>query len=552
MGALAGGAVGGLPGAAIGGLAGVAGGAALHQNMDDNNNDLQFRKQQLQQAQRDFDSARAGTNGGQMISTPYGPAPVAPQSVESAQAEFVKQIGFMNRALAAHNQITAKPPKSPVLPDLKTHQHRQPRDRTDEIAASFEKTLQSAQDGLYSLKERLTTDPQEKAMYEHFQNDDDDKSKTAAINDSYAAGKYGAVNSDIAKARRDQLLQIQADTKTEKDALINRQEDAAMSAQALALKTSDLQNQEDIVKGSLDLARTSDEKKALNDQLIDLQNQQVAAQLQAVLASKDSTDAEKKIAAARLALLPQLAAQAKAKNAQDNAGPIAAYLNAMPKTVDDIGESLQTAAVQGLGSLTDGIAAAINGTGTLKSAFSSLAMSIVTDLEKIVIEEEIVKPLANLLTGGSGGGGGLLGSIAKGIGGLFGGDFDPSTLASPALNIASAIPDQLPVSSIDLSGSLAGFRANGGATAPGNYMVGERGPEVVSIGAPANVTPTRALNALGGGGGNGTTINSTVNGVNDPALVRQLAAQTIFQALPATLRMSSDNTVKRLNRPTMR
>jgi hypothetical protein len=54
------------------------------------------------------------------------------------------------------------------------------------------------------------------------------------------------------------------------------------------------------------------------------------------------------------------------------------------------------------------------------------------------------------------------------------------------------------------------------------------------------------------GGGGAVTVNSTVYGVNDPAQVRAMSTQTIAQATPALMKMSSNQTTKDLNRPRMR
>jgi len=452
-------------------------------------------------------------------------------------------------------QPDAKPTPTPTstLPPLKTP--KGPKDRGPNQQATFDKQMGAEQQNQYSLQEQLATDPAIKANFERQQisydygnfdmatgKSDESGQKDQEIDDEVNTKKITAAQGDELKAELDKIGWL-------KIAVTNRQLDAQQAKDALALTTSQITNQEDVLNGDLALARTSADKKALNEQLIDLQNQQVAAQLDATIASKDSSATEIQIAQARKALLPTLLAQAKQKNANDNSGPLATYLNAMPKTVDEIGESLQTAAVDGLGSLTTGIEAAINGTGTLKSAFSSLATSIITDLEKVVIEEDIVKPLASLL-GGSSGGGGILGSLAKGLGsalGLASGAGEFAAVDGMADSSISSIIASNPIAALPLPG-----RANGGVTAPGDYLTGERGPEIVSIGAPANVTPTRALNALGGGGASSVNVNATVSGVNDPAMVKRLSAQTIAAAAPALLRMASDTTMARTRARKMR
>jgi hypothetical protein len=66
---------------------------------------------------------------------------------------------------------------------------------------------------------------------------------------------------------------------------------------------------------------------------------------------------------------------------------------------------------------------------------------------------------------------------------------------------------------------LAGARASGGPVSAGkSYLVGEDGPEVLSMGSQSGrVIPNDAL-----GGGGGTTINLTINGVIDEAMVAKI------------------------------
>jgi hypothetical protein len=66
---------------------------------------------------------------------------------------------------------------------------------------------------------------------------------------------------------------------------------------------------------------------------------------------------------------------------------------------------------------------------------------------------------------------------------------------------------------------LAGARAAGGpVSANKSYLVGEDGPEVLSMGSQSGrITPNDAL-----GGGGGTTINLTINGVIDEAMVAKI------------------------------
>ena len=63
---------------------------------------------------------------------------------------------------------------------------------------------------------------------------------------------------------------------------------------------------------------------------------------------------------------------------------------------------------------------------------------------------------------------------------------------------------------VNVSTGINGRRAQGGAMRAGeSYLVGEQGPEVVTVGAPGWVTPT-------GGGGSPIVINANITAASDP------------------------------------
>lgn len=104
-----------------------------------------------------------------------------------------------------------------------------------------------------------------------------------------------------------------------------------------------------------------------------------------------------------------------------------------------------------------------------------------------------------------------------------------------------------------LFGSLfkgIGKRANGGYTAPGNYLVGERGPELLSVGATSHVTNNAQLRGLRGSAGG---VNITFGPItsNDPEAVRRMAAEAVMAAIPMINKQSSDYTMSRLGRRTL-
>lgn len=103
---------------------------------------------------------------------------------------------------------------------------------------------------------------------------------------------------------------------------------------------------------------------------------------------------------------------------------------------------------------------------TGKSSFSDMVNSMLSDLARMLVYRNITAPLASAV------GGMDFGSIGSAIAGMFG-----------------------------------GARASGGPVSAGKtYLVGEQGPELVTMGASGYVTPNHALG--GGGGGVSIVVNN--------------------------------------------
>jgi lambda family phage tail tape measure protein len=139
---------------------------------------------------------------------------------------------------------------------------------------------------------------------------------------------------------------------------------------------------------------------------------------------------------------------------------------------------------------------------TGKLSWTSLEQTILSGITRIIVQEQLIKPLADYLQGGmsSGtGGGGMLGGFLKMIGMGGGG----------AVNMGSGA-----ASSIDAASStFAGWYADGGYIPPGQWgMAGEEGPEPV-FGGHGGVTVHPAASADGRSGAGMTwapVINITV------------------------------------------
>lgn len=174
-------------------------------------------------------------------------------------------------------------------------------------------------------------------------------------------------------------------------------------------------------------------------------------------------------------------------------------------------EALFTNAFQGMED------ALVNFVTTGKLSFTGLANSIIADITRIIIKQQILTPLSESISGGmsSGGGfGGLLGTLASS---LFGGGGFGSGMANPFAKIVTG-------------GSM---RAIGGpVSAGGLYQVNERGPgELLQVaGRQYLMMGSQGGQVSPGTGLSSKTVNITVNQSFAAGTSRQTSTQAAADA----------------------
>ncbi|MET0376882.1 MAG: hypothetical protein ABW128_21830 [Rhizorhabdus sp.] len=368
------------------------------------------------------------------------------------------------------------------------------------------------------LRERLLPNINDKRDMQLQQAGNDNQRRVNSIN---ADGPLGSQRYD--QNQLDILLDQEKSIAAGKAQLINLEAEEALSRERLTLQSSSLANDLDLLDGAKGLARTQAERRRIGLQILDASYAQQKLALDAVVASKTSTDAEKQIAQARLNVLDKLKGQDRVGLERSTMGPLASYLDGMPSSLAEINEAVEHVAIDGFGSLNDGIMAALTGTGKLTDAFGNMVSGVLSGLAEIALQQAVIKPLAGLLLGSGEGGGG-------GLGGLLGG-----ALKSVGTSLFGAP-------------KISGARANGGLTRAGSYLMGERGPEIVNVGNTANVIPNHALQNIRSANDN-MTINVDARGSTDPAAVRQQVAESILALRPMLNESAAQHTMKKLNRP---
>jgi hypothetical protein len=247
-------------------------------------------------------------------------------------------------------------------------------------------------------------------------------------------------------------------------ALIDLEERERLRNETFDLETAGNRNAQDLLREEAGLARTQTERRRIALRLLDLAFSQERAEQEAVLASERATEAQKRIAKARLEQLNSIQPLAREAARRGTFTPLEGFIDSLPKTTEEINEAIEGIEVQGLRSLNDGIVDAITGARSLGDVFKNVANQIIADLLRIAVQRSIIEPLAGALFPSDGGG----------LGGIF-------------------------------RSLFGGARANGGPVSSGRaYLVGERGPELFLPRLSGSVVSNSSLaNSMRAGGGGG-------------------------------------------------
>jgi peptidoglycan hydrolase CwlO-like protein len=144
---------------------------------------------------------------------------------------------------------------------------------------------------------------------------------------------------------------------------------------------------------------------------------------------------------------------------------------------EDLNWAYQNVADNGVSALEDGLVNLINGTGSAKDAFKSMATSIINDLIRMQIQSQITGALSGLISGFFGGGAMTTAPSTAGV----------STVGGPIAPFQAPIPKAL----------------GGSVTAGQAYTVGEHGRETFVPSTDGQIVPN--------GAGGAVTINQTIN-----------------------------------------
>jgi hypothetical protein len=350
-----------------------------------------------------------------------------------------------------------KPPKGKSAETLAREEAARQKRFTDQMARLDDQQLQARQD--------TTSDEQERSAIEI---ERINRERKAALDDI-------RTNVDFSAAQKKKLAAAQNAASDAQIAVVDARDRVSDIKRQAAADSLILDQKDNELRAAEDLATTVAERRRIELQLLanDQERQRIANQSVLDRAKAgDSSLNPQDIATARSNLKNQ-PAQAAAATASINArnrGPLADYLAQLPASADQVSEALQRVQVDGIQSITDGLADAASGAKSLASVFHDVAHQIIADLARIAIEK----------------------AIAFGVQAISG---SPSLLSnSQASSWATANAN-----------FATAHRASGGNVVSGTpYMVGENGPELFVPPISGSVSPNQSLKAGGQSGGNST------------------------------------------------
>jgi hypothetical protein len=457
---------------------------------------------------------------------------------KSAEMQALRAEGAQIReADARSRQSLVPPPQARITLPTRSEGGSKPKSSTpkavheksaEELDLQWRREWLGLQNDFLDADSDLSTDPVRKAQNKSDALRNDYTYRVSEIaNDTgtdqeVREGKkrYTQVQSDQLKEAENALFDARFDA-------IQRDKNEEIAKASLAVTEGAYRNDLDILQSQASLAKSSKDRRDAALRIVDKEYALEKIQLEAITHSETASKAEKDIAEARLKILDTLRGNAVQAAKDQTAGPLEQYLKNIPNTAGEVNDQLEQIQVEGLDHLQDGLMGVIRGTESVGSAFKNMVGGILDGLMQIALQQAIIKPLGSLLFGGDSGSGGLLGGLLKSI--------------IPAVASKGGIPLNL------------GARANGGMTRPGNYLTGERGPEIVSIGANANVISNAGIRGVAGAANDNGGLHIHIGNItsNDPDMVRQMVTEGVMKATPMIAEHSSNVTIAKLQRRTM-
>ncbi|WP_242148927.1 tape measure protein [Sphingomonas sp. BAUL-RG-20F-R05-02] len=323
-----------------------------------------------------------------------GPNDLSPTAAKAAAAADAAK--FRDAAAGAQGDRDAKAGRTAANKASRdaAKQARQQEAAAKDAAAddkAFTAAERQADNEIASAKADLTNSAVERANIEKARIEDERQNRNAEIADQAKQGRFG--DGDVAKKRTAELQRLNDERAQLEAQVVDAREKQRAADESLQIASAGRSNEAELLSKQEALVTTAAQRRDLEQRILNIQYDEEKAKLEGVIASRDTSETEKKIAAQRLEALGKLRDADQANLDQKNAGPIAQYRQHLKQATDDTNEALQGVAVDGLENLESGLTGLISGTESVASAFKKMPSAIIADLARIAIEKLIVSAI---------------------------------------------------------------------------------------------------------------------------------------------------------------
>lgn len=288
-------------------------------------------------------------------------------------------------------------------------------------ARAYSAAERQANNEIAAARADLSGSAQERAQIERDRIEAERQNRGEEIAEQAKQGRFGG--GTVAKTRALELQRLNDErARLETEALAAREKQRGADEQ-LAIAQATRDTQQDVLRAQANAAGTLAERRTIELRLLDLQYQEERARLDGVIASRDTSEAEKEIARRRRAALGTLQAADRRDVEQRTAGPVEQYRDRLRRASGDVHEALDGVAADGLQQIEDSLVGIVTGTESVGSAFKRMAASIIADLARIAVQKAILSAVGTSFLGFADGGrvpgfadGGSPGGVIQGPG----------------------------------------------------------------------------------------------------------------------------------------
>lgn len=486
---------------------------------------------------------------------------LSPEAAGAAASDDASK--FRNASAGAASDRAARAghrkKKGPSAETLARREAAAERDEAGD-AARYAAAERRVNNEIAAAKAELSGSAKERAAIEKARIEDERLNRAEELRQQERQGQLG--KGEEGRTRLLELQRLNDERARLETEVVDRNERVRIAREATEAQLAGLDNERDLLEAQESLATTTKERRDIALRILANEFEREKLGLEAIIASEQATEAEKKIAQARLNILADLLPSRVEQVNRETEGVGANYLRQLNTATADINEQLDQVAVNGLRNMEDQLTSTISKVFELGGAFGKIANSIIADLVRIAIQRAIIQPLADLFFG--------MGDAASGFGGMGGGGLMPGA-QSQGGGWLSFLKGGLSAASMLFGGGGGGSMgalsgggaaigmASGGHVAAGRLVeINEYGTEGWQPSQSGKVIPLGRMNSA-----------MAPAAAGEPALVRviigaspyfeptvraisgNVAVETVREAAPGLVDLSVSETFRRAERPEM-